>query len=88
MSDILIFAVGLLLGYLLCKVGSGYVDIGSLGQPMPYGMAKDVGGDSPKNDSIMEKCVANYTSKGMSKQEAIKRCKGGIQNALRRAKSR
>lgn len=51
---------------------------------MPYGLAKDVGGDSPHNVKLMEKCVQSYLRKGFTKEEAIIRCKGGIQDALRK----
>ena len=29
---------------------------------MPYGMPKDMGGDSPENDSWMERCVKKVTN--------------------------
>lgn len=51
---------------------------------MPYGMAKDAGGDSPQNDAKMERCVTELTAKGYSKQSAIRICKVSIQNKSRK----
>lgn len=51
---------------------------------MPYGMAKDAGGDSPENDAKMEQCVKQLQDKGYSKQSAIRICKVSIQNKARR----
>lgn len=48
---------------------------------MPYGMPKEMGGDSPENDSWMERCVrkvANQTDKEgkkYGKDRAIAICK-------------
>lgn len=52
---------------------------------MPYGMAKDVGGDSPDNDTKMESCVKDLMSKGKDKDSAIAICKSSIQKSLRRS---
>lgn len=51
---------------------------------MPYGVAKDVGGDSPSNDSLMEKCVIQVMRQGKDKETAIRICKSSIQRSLRR----
>lgn len=51
---------------------------------MPYGLAKDVGGDSPELDKKMEDCVTKLTDKGYSKQSAIRICKVSIQNKARK----
>lgn len=53
---------------------------------MPYGVAKDVGGDSPKNDSLMERCVQRLMSDGKDKETAIRICKASIQRSLRSKK--
>lgn len=50
---------------------------------MPYGVAKDVGGDSPGNDALMERCVKHVMSQGKSKEQAIRICKASIQRSLR-----
>lgn len=55
---------------------------------MPYGVSKDVGGDSPSNDSLMEKCVEQVMKQGKDKQSAIRICKSSIQRSLKRARSR
>jgi hypothetical protein len=51
---------------------------------MPYGVAKDAGGDSPENDAKMEDCIAKLQAKGHSKESAIRICKVSIQNKARR----
>lgn len=51
---------------------------------MPYGVAKDIGGDNAENDAKMERCVAANTAKGYSKESAIRICKVSIQNAARK----
>lgn len=44
---------------------------------MPYGIPKEKGGDSPRNDAKMEKCVRSLMSReGVKKSTAIRRCKG------------
>ncbi len=48
---------------------------------MPYGMAKAAGGDSPKNDAKMERCVSNLVSQGKDKVTAIRICKAAIQRS-------
>lgn len=53
---------------------------------MPYGVAKDVGGDNPHNSSLMERCVANLTGQGKTKEQAIRICKASIQRSLRSKK--
>lgn len=53
---------------------------------MPYGMAKRVGGDSPENDSLMERCVEQLMSQGKDKTSAIRICKASIQRSLARKK--
>lgn len=42
---------------------------------MPYGVDKELGGDNPKNDSWMEKCVDSVMKGGKSKGSAIAICK-------------
>ena len=48
---------------------------------MPYGMSKKIGGDSPSNDALMEKCVADLQAKGKDKLSAILICKSSIQRS-------
>lgn len=50
---------------------------------MPYGIAKRFGGDSPENDSAMERQVAAIQRGGMDKVSAIKIAKA--QMAKRRS---
>jgi ribosomal protein S7 len=50
---------------------------------LPYGVSKDVGGDSEQNDSLMERCVKHVMSQGKDKQSAIRICKASIQRSLR-----
>lgn len=45
---------------------------------MPYGMK---GGDTPKKDAKMERCVSDLTAKGYKKLNAILICKASIQKA-------
>lgn len=42
---------------------------------MPYGVDKDIGGDSPENDAWMEKCVSRVMKTGKEKGAAIAICK-------------
>jgi ribosomal protein S7 len=42
---------------------------------MPYGMDKDLGGDSPSNDKWMETCVTKVMRTGKDKSTAIAICK-------------
>lgn len=44
---------------------------------MPYGIAKEKGGDSPDNVRKVEHCVQSIMrkNKGMSKESAIRICK-------------
>lgn len=53
---------------------------------MPYGVSKDVGGDSQSNDSLMERCVTQVMAQGKDKVTAIKICKASIQRSLRSKK--
>jgi ribosomal protein S7 len=53
---------------------------------MPYGVSKDVGGDSPRNDSLMERCVRDLMAQGKPKEQAIRICKASIQRSLRAKK--
>lgn len=55
---------------------------------MPYGLAKKAGGDSPKNDAKMERCVANLTSQGKDKTTAIRICKAAIQRSATKGAAR
>ncbi len=45
---------------------------------MPYGIAKELGGDTAVNDAKMEACVAKVMSKGASKVSAIRICKHAL----------
>ena len=47
----------------------------------PYGLSKDVGGDTPELTRKMESCVAKVTKQGHSKVSAIKICKHMLQKA-------
>lgn len=42
---------------------------------MPYGISKDLGGDSPANVRWMEACVKKVMKGGKSKESAIAICK-------------
>jgi hypothetical protein len=42
---------------------------------MPYGMSKDMGGDSQKNDKWMETCVKKVKAQGKDESTAIAICK-------------
>jgi hypothetical protein len=52
---------------------------------VPYGIAKDVGGDSAMNDLKVERCIEHVMAKNpkLSKQSAIRICKDSIQEAAR-----
>jgi len=47
---------------------------------MPYGIPKEIGGDSKKNVAWMEKCVSSIMEKqpDMSKERAIRICKSQL----------
>lgn len=46
---------------------------------MPYGIAKEHGGDSPENDAKMERCVKSImTKQGVAKPQAIAICKDSL----------
>lgn len=45
---------------------------------MPYGIARELGGDTAANDAKMERCVAQVMAKGASKVSAIKICKASM----------
>lgn len=46
---------------------------------MPYGVKKEAGGDSPRNDAKMERCVRQVMAGGKrTKVEAIKICKASL----------
>ena len=45
---------------------------------MPYGVAKEHGGDSPENVSRMERCVAHVVKQGHAKDHAIAICKASL----------
>jgi DNA-binding transcriptional regulator YhcF (GntR family) len=52
---------------------------------MPYGLAKDIGGDSNSAaESAMERCVSHLKAKGYSEESAIRICKTSIQNKYRK----
>lgn len=42
---------------------------------MPYGLPKEIGGDSPENNEKMERCIARVMTQGKDKIRAIKICK-------------
>jgi hypothetical protein len=50
---------------------------------MPYGVAKDIGGDTAANDAKMERCVAAVMKTGHGKVSAIRICKSAIQRSAR-----
>ena len=45
---------------------------------MPYGVDKELGGDSQENDAFMEKCVKDARKGGKGTVEAIKICKAQL----------
>ena len=45
---------------------------------MPYGVAKEHGGDSAENDARMESCVAAVMKHGNSTSSAIAICKAKL----------
>lgn len=55
---------------------------------MPYGVSKDVGGDSVANVAKIESCVNQLTAKGVEKSRAIAICKSSRQKAVRRRRRR
>lgn len=55
----------------------------------PYGIDKDLGGDSKENDSWMEACVTRVMKKhGVDKTSAIKICKTSFKNMKRNSKKK
>lgn len=55
---------------------------------MPYSIAKKLGGDTKTVDARMERCVADLTAAGHSKQSAIRICKASQQKRLASQKTR
>lgn len=53
---------------------------------MPYGLPKDIGGDSPSNNKWMENCVSKV-SKTKAKSSAIAICKAQITKDKRKNKN-
>jgi len=51
---------------------------------MPSGVSKSLGGDSPKNDAWMEKCVASVMASGKDKSSAVAICKAQMRKSLRK----
>lgn len=47
----------------------------------PYGIDKDLGGDSKENDSWMEQCVQKVMKKGKDKSSAIAICKATLRKS-------
>jgi hypothetical protein len=45
---------------------------------VPYGISKEHGGDSQKNDARMERCVDAVMKKGHSKSSAVRICKSSM----------
>lgn len=54
---------------------------------MPYGLPKDVGGDSPANTKWMENCVSNVKGQGKPGSDAIAICKAQLIKKKRNTKS-
>jgi hypothetical protein len=50
---------------------------------MPYGIAKELGGDTASNDAKLEACIAKVMAKGASKISAIKICKASMRGKSR-----
>ena len=52
---------------------------------MPYGLSKDIGGDTPELDAKMARCIAEVMAKDpkLSKQSVIRICKASIEDAER-----
>jgi hypothetical protein len=55
---------------------------------VPYGIAKDAGGDSLENVAKMERCVKSVMAEGASKSSAIAICKSSIQDSARGKRKR
>ena len=45
---------------------------------MPYGIDKNIGGDSKENEQWMETCVKKVMKQGRDKSSAIAICKGTL----------
>ena len=45
---------------------------------MPYGVDKDIGGDSPTNVKFMERCVSSVMKTGKDKSAAVAICKASL----------
>jgi len=45
---------------------------------MPYGIPKDIGGDSKENTEWMERCVSRVMKSGKDKSSAIAICKKSL----------
>lgn len=54
---------------------------------MPYGVDKDIGGDSPTNDKWMEGCVSRVKKQGKDEGSAIAICKTTLKNKKKKNKS-
>jgi len=48
---------------------------------MPYGVDKDIGGDSKENTQWMEKCVKKVMNTGKDKSSAIAICKSTLKKS-------
>lgn len=53
---------------------------------MPFGVDKDLGGDTKKNDAWMEKCVQKVMATGKDKGSAIAICKASMKKAHEKMK--
>lgn len=53
---------------------------------MPYGIAKEAGGDSPANDAKMHMCIKEVMAKGATEESAIRICKASIQKHAMKGK--
>lgn len=45
---------------------------------MPYGIPRSKGGESPKNEAKMQRCIVDVMAKGNSKLSAILICKKSL----------
>lgn len=48
---------------------------------MPYGVDKEIGGDSKENDFWMENCVKKVMKQGKGKSQAIAICKSTLEKS-------
>ena len=53
---------------------------------MPYGLPKEIGGDSPENEEKMKHCIKRVMAQGKSKVSAIRICKVSLMVAHKKGK--